>query len=225
MTNDFKALEQRLEYVFSDPGLLRQALTHRSADALNNERLEFLGDSILNLTIAAALYDLSPGATEGELTRIRSSLVKRDALVAIAKDLDISAHIKLGQGERRSGGQRRESIQADAVEAILGAVLLDGGIVVCQQLIRRLYSSRLTNLPDAEKLKDPKTRLQEYLQARSMGLPEYHIARESGKDHEKYFEVNCRITDDQIISGLGSSRRKAEQDAANKALDQLINEQ
>lgn len=225
MTNDFKALEQRLEYVFSDPGLLRQALTHRSADALNNERLEFLGDSILNLTIAAALYDLSPGATEGELTRIRSSLVKRDALVAIAKDLDISAHIKLGQGERRSGGQRRESIQADAVEAILGAVLLDGGIVVCQQLIRRLYSSRLTNLPDAEKLKDPKTRLQEYLQARSMGLPEYHIARESGKDHEKYFEVNCRITDDQIISGLGSSRRKAEQDAANKALDLLINEQ
>jgi len=223
LTNSLKDLQQDIGYEFSDEKLLQQALTHRSAGATNYERLEFLGDSILNFTITSALYSQQMDATEGELSRLRASLVNKDVLYEIATALDIGQYLSLGQGERRSGGQKRKSIQADAVEAIFGSVLLDGGIESCQALILRLYNRRLSNLPDAELLKDPKTRLQEFLQGRGMGLPDYQVLSESGKDHEKYFEVACKVADLEMIRGQGKSRRKAEQDAAEKTLTRLSN--
>lgn len=217
-------MEQRLGYQYSDLELLRQALTHRSVGAENNERLEFLGDSILNLCITQELYDLRPEANEGELSRMRASLVNRDALAGIANQLELSSFIQLGQGERRSGGQRRESIQSDTVEAIFGSIFMDGGYEQCRSLILRLYASQLDNLPDAEALKDPKTRLQELLQSQGQGLPEYQIILETGKDHEKRFEVNCLVAGNEVSTGQGNSRRKAEQAAAEKALTQLLNQ-
>jgi len=213
-----------LGYQFSDASLLQQALTHRSASSRNNERLEFLGDSVLNFTITQLLYDNKPDAAEGDLSRTRASLVNRDTLAEIANELGLHEYILLGQGERRSGGRRRESILADAVEAIFGAVLLDGGFESCRELIAKRYEDRLANLPDAESLKDPKTRLQEYMQARSMGLPNYELLSESGKDHEKKFEIACSVSGIDMVTGLGSSRRKAEQDAAVKALAGLNRE-
>lgn len=225
MKHILEKLQQALGYHFARIDYLEQALTHRSAAAINNERLEFLGDSILNFSIAQKLYDCRPDATEGELSRIRASLVNREALTGLASRLDLEAHIRLGQGEKQSGGQRRASIQSDAVEAILGAVLLDGGFEACRDLIDRLYESHFEHLPDAEDLKDPKTRLQEYMQSRGLGLPRYIVASETGKDHAKQFEVSCDAAELHTVIGMGSSRRKAEQAAASKMLEQFINEQ
>jgi ribonuclease-3 len=215
-------LQQALGYDFTKIEWLEQALTHRSVGPVNNERLEFLGDSILNFCITRKLFSFRPDASEGELSRIRASLVNRDALTGLAAQLELEKFIKLGRGEKQSGGQRRTSIQADAVEAILGAVLLDGGFDNCRELISHLYQSHFEHLPDAEDLKDPKTRLQEYLQSRRLGLPEYSVTNETGKDHAKRFEVSCEAADFQAAAGIGSSRRKAEQAAASKMLEQFV---
>lgn len=211
----------KLGYRFSDTGLLEQALTHRSAGNRNNERLEFLGDSILNFTITRELFDLRPDAPEGDLSRIRASLVNRETLAEIATELELTAHLRLGQGERKSGGQRRNSIQANTVEALFGAILLDSDMESCRRVILTLYRERLGNLPDAESLKDPKTRLQEHLQSRGTELPEYRIVQETGKDHKKHFEVHCIVAGMEPVAGEGSSRRKAEQQAATRALSLL----
>jgi len=223
LSHSLQKLQQVLGYGFAKTELLEQALTHRSVGAVNNERLEFLGDSILNFCITRKLFSFRPDASEGELSRIRASLVNRDALAGLAAELQLEQCIKLGRGEKQSGGQRRTSIQADAVEAILGAVLLDGGFDACRELISRLYQSHFEHLPDAEDLKDPKTRLQEYLQSRRLGLPEYSVTSETGKDHAKRFEVSCEAADFQTVTGTGFSRRKAEQAAAGKMLEQFVN--
>ena len=223
MTDSLENLQSRLGYSFKQIDYLHQALTHRSAGPVNNERLEFLGDSILNFCITRRLFSLRPDASEGELSRIRASLVNREALADLASSLQLSSIIKLGRGEQQSGGQRRRSIQADVVEAILGAVLIDGGFEACRDLITRLYHDHFENLPDAESLKDPKTRLQEYMQSRGMGLPKYSVTSEQGKDHAKQFEVVCEAMQLPAVTGSGSSRRKAEQVAASKMLEQFIN--
>lgn len=223
MSQSLKNLQQALEYDFTKIELLEQALTHRSVGPINNERFEFLGDSVLNFCITRKLFSLRPNASEGELSRIRASLVNREALAGLASRLELEKCIRLGRGEKQSGGQRRASIQADAVEAIFGAVLVDGGFDQCRELISRLYQTHFEDLPDAEDLKDPKTRLQEYLQSRRLGLPEYSVTSETGKDHAKRFEVSCKAADFQTATGIGTSRRKAEQAAASKMLEQFIN--
>ncbi|MCW8963215.1 MAG: ribonuclease III [Gammaproteobacteria bacterium] len=223
MTDSLDNLQHALGYSFNKIEYLEQALTHRSVGPVNNERLEYLGDSVLNFCITRRLFGLRPDANEGDLSRIRASLVNREALASIATALDLSANIRLGRGEKQSGGQRRASIQSDAVEAILGAVLLDGGFDVCSALIDRLYQSHFEYLPDAQDLKDPKTRLQEYLQSRGLGLPCYTVTSETGKDHARNFEVSCEAAGYKTVQGMGSSRRKAEQAAASKMLEQLEN--
>ncbi len=213
---------QALNYQFSDLALLRTALTHRSADSQNNERLEFLGDALLSLIIAEDLFQRFPYAREGELTRMRSGLVKGDTLADIARQLKLGGLLTLGGGELKSGGWRRSSILADAVEAIIGATYLDGGSKACKALILHLFDSRLQALSLKTVQKDPKTLLQEYLQARRQSLPEYCVLNVSGEAHEQYFEVECRVAD--LIpptEGNGNSRRYAEQMAASKALDLL----
>lgn len=221
MPAELAKLQTALGYQFKDDHLLVLALCHRSAGASNNERLEFLGDSILNFCITEALYHLKPDATEGELSRIRASLVNGNSLAELASQFSLGDYLKLGHGERRSGGKRRKSILADALEALFGAVLLDGGHEQCRQLILAIYDSSLQNLPDAETLKDPKTRLQEYLQGRGQELPQYEVVDESGKDHQKKFVVNCHVNGTDVVSATGSSRRKAEQQAAQLMFETL----
>ena len=216
------ALSARLEYTFKDPALLSEALTHRSVGATNNERLEFLGDGVLNFVIADKLFRMYPQMREGDLSRLRASLVNRDSLADISRELDLGAYIKLGAGELKSGGHRRASILADALESILGAVYCDSGFEVCQNLILRLYSHKLNNLPDVQSLKDAKTRLQELLQSRQQGLPEYSVLEVSGKAHAQEFLIECKIqTLNVATQGKGKSRRKAEQVAAELAFEQL----
>jgi len=215
-------LIKALEYSFKDQQLLKDALTHRSASSNNNERLEFLGDSILNFVIAAELFKRYPNSSEGDLSRLRASLVKKEGLVLIASDLSLGDYLTLGSGEMKSGGFRRDSIQADAVEAIFGAVYLDSGFEPCQQLILRLYQNQLNNAPDPATLKDPKTRLQELLQGRKLPLPKYELLDVSGKSHQQTFYISCLIDELSIATkGKDSSRRKAEQKAALKAIDEL----
>ena len=215
-------LIKSLEYSFKDQQLLTEALTHRSASSNNNERLEFLGDSVLNFVIAAELFKQYPDSPEGDLSRLRASLVKKDGLVMIARDLNLGEYLTLGSGEMKSGGHRRDSIQADAVEAIFGAVYLDSGFESCQQLILRLYQKQLKNAPDPATLKDPKTQLQELLQGRKLPLPVYEVLDISGKSHQQTFQVNCLIEELSIVTeGKASSRRKAEQKAALKAIEEL----
>ncbi len=213
---------EALGHLFTDPSLLAQALTHRSANASNNERLEYLGDAILNFSLTYELYSRFPKATEGELSRMRASLVKGETVADLAQDLNLGQHIELGLGERRSGGQRRNSILADAMEAVFGAVLLDSDAETCKSLIIQLYQSRIDNLPSPEELKDPKTRLQEYLQARGLALPKYNLIQTSGAGHAQQFVIECSTSlfDDATV-GEGSSRRKAEQDAAQKSLTRI----
>jgi len=216
-------LERSLDYTFDDQGLLQQALTHRSAGSRNNERLEFLGDAILGGVIAAELYRRYPGAKEGELSRLRANLVRRESLAEIAQTLDLGSCLTLGTGERKSGGHRRDSILSDTVEALLGAIFLDSGFTVCQSCILRLFSARLDSLSDVASLKDAKTRLQEYLQSRHQPLPEYTVKAVSGEAHAQFFRVEC-IVDGIGLSpgkGQGSSRRQAEQDAAEDLLARL----
>ena len=208
-----------IDYRFTDPQLLLEALTHRSMGSSNYERLEFLGDSVLSLVISSRLFELRPDATEGDLSRMRARLVRGVSLAELASELDLGKQIMLGEGELKSGGFRRASILADAFEAVLGAIFLDGGFNACRQVIIDLFDPLIANLPDIEELKDPKTRLQEWLQARARPLPEYELQREAGADHAKKFYVTCRIPDDEtVFEASGSSRRKTEQAAAQQVL-------
>ena len=215
-------LQQGLGYRFSDPTLLRLALTHRSVAGGNNERLEFLGDSVVNHIIAEHLFHQFPDASEGEMSRMRAALVKGDTLAQLAVELGMGAHLRLGPGERRSGGHRRESILADALEAVIGAILLDAGIERCRECVLSWYAGRLETLSVDTVSKDPKTALQEYLQGRQWPLPEYILQSVDGEDHAQNFHVICRLTQPELAAeGDGSSRRKAEQAAAADALKQL----
>jgi ribonuclease-3 len=213
-----------LGYCFTDPVLLLCAVTHCSAAKENNERLEFLGDSILNFLIADFLYGRFPQAQEGELSRLRATLVKGETLAELARELEIGDHLILGLGELKSGGYRRTSILADAFEAVVGAVYLDGGLEVCRRLVASLYQDRLEALTSEALLKDPKTRLQEYLQARQLPLPEYQVSAVSGESHDQIFQVQCIISELPSRIGTGRSRRKAEQDAATQVLELLLAE-
>ena len=215
-------LYNTLQYKFKDVGLFHRALTHRSATGANNERLEFLGDAVLDLVISEAVFDARPAAQEGDLSKLRSSLVKDTTLAALASDLGIGAYLVLGSGEQKSGGHRRESILADALEAIFGAVYLDSGIETARQMIRSVFETRLKELPDAKDLRDPKTRLQEWLQSRGMALPDYQLANVTGKAHKQRCEVSCSVTGvSEPTRGVSTSRRKAELQAAARMLEAL----
>lgn len=212
-------LAAALGHHFSDATLLRQALTHRSYGSSNNERLEFLGDSVLNCAIAGALYQRFGAINEGELSRHRARLVRQETLAGIAQSLSLGDHLLLGEGELKSGGNKRPSILADALEAVLGAVFLDAGFDAANALIGRLYAPVLDALNPTEADKDPKTTLQEILQARRLALPRYGLVRTLGEAHAQEFEVECLIPELSIrCTGSGSSRRIAEQNAALQAI-------
>ena len=222
--NAINALLKKLEYSFNDLMLLDEALTHRSFSAKNNERLEFLGDGILNFVIADELFKAYSDVQEGDLSRLRANLVNKESLAVIAKKLNLGDVIKLGSGELKSGGFRRPSILADAVESILGAVYCDGGFQPARDLIVRLYAERLSSPTDLQSLKDPKTQLQELLQSRRFSLPLYQVTDITGQAHAQVFHVKCTIEKMEIeVNGEGKSRRKAEQVAADKAI-QRVNE-
>ncbi len=212
-------LEKTLHYRFHDAGLFVQALTHRSATGPNNERLEFLGDAVLDFVISDALFYIRPDADEGDLSKLRASLVKDTTLAELAVNLGLGEHLILGSGERKTGGHRRESILADALEAIFGAVYLDSGYDAAKDIIDRVFEQRLAALPDAADLRDPKTRLQEWLQARKLSLPAYDLVSVTGKDHRQKFVVSCTVIElSQTTEGQSTSRRKAEQRAARDML-------
>jgi len=218
-------LKKSLNYEFRDTDLLRFALTHRSAAGGNNERLEYLGDAVLDTVISEIIFHARPEADEGALSRLRSYLVKDSALAELATELGIGRHIILGPGEKKTGGHRRESILADALEALFGAVYLDSGFDAARALICSAYGERLRSLPDLTDLRDPKTALQEYLQARQLALPEYKMEKVSGKAHQQSFEVSCSVAGyGRHSTGLGGSRRDAEQQAAEKMLAMLASE-
>ena len=221
-SNAIDALLKKLEYSFDDIELLNEALTHRSYAAVNNERLEFLGDGILNFVIAHELFKRYPEVQEGDLSRLRANLVNKESLAVIANQLKLGDVIRLGSGELKSGGFRRPSILADAVESIFGAVYCDGGFEPCRELIVRLYSSRLASPTDLQSLKDPKTQLQELLQSRRYALPDYQVTDITGQAHAQVFHVKCSIEKMHIeVNGEGKSRRKAEQIAAEKAIAEV----
>jgi len=209
------ALQQRLQHTFRDPALLVQALTHRSFSSEHNERLEFLGDSVLNLAVAGLLYERLADQAEGDLSRVRANLVKQETLHQLALGLGLSEAIRLGEGEARSGGSKRPSILADALEAVIGAVYLDEGFASAQTLVRRLFQAVEITPQMQAAAKDPKTELQEWLQGRRMKLPVYRVAGTLGAAHKQTFEVECEIPDlGQVERGIGASRRAAEQAAA-----------
>ncbi len=214
--------EAKFGYVFQDQRLLEQALTHRSASAAHNERLEFLGDAVLGLVITMALYKLKPDAREGSLSRFRAALVCGETLAEIAGDFEFGGVIQMGSGEQRTGGHQRQSVLANALEAFFGAVLLDGGYPAAEQVIEHVYADRLEHLPEETALKDPKTRLQEWLQARQLPPPEYQLLDVSGAAHAQRFRVSCCTGAlEKETAGSGTSRRRAEQAAATAALEQL----
>lgn len=215
-------LRERLGYVFNQPQLLQRALTHRSYAPENNERLEFLGDSVLGCVIAKYLYDSYPQLSEGELSRLRSNLVREDTLALLAQQLDLGSHLRLGEGELKSGGFRRPSILADAMEALFGAVLLDGGFAAAEEVVLGLFVPYLTKIDVQTLGKDAKTLLQEYLQGKHIPLPNYSVIATQGQAHEQSFEVECTIPSLKIATrGAGSSRRSAEQQAAQAAYQQI----
>jgi ribonuclease III len=215
-------VHERLGYSPRDVALFRAALTHRSAQGQNNERLEFLGDAVLSLVIAQQLYTAFPHASEGDLSRLRARLVSREPLAEVAAALGLGAVLQLGSGELKSGGFRRQSILADALEALCGAVFLDSGLHAVEAVIERLFAARVAALPAPEALKDAKTRLQEHLQARSLTLPRYVVLGIEGEDHAQTFRVSCEVPDLNLrVEGDGSSRRRAEQQAAERMLAQL----
>jgi ribonuclease-3 len=218
-------LQTRLGYTFGQAALLQQALTHRSFSADHNERLEFLGDSVLNLAVSHMLYAQLSTLPEGDLSRVRANLVKQDTLHQLAKTLQLPAVMRLGEGEMRSGGQSRPSILADALEAIIGAVYLDGGYADAQALVAGLFA-KVDIKPDMQAVgKDPKTELQEWLQGRKLGLPKYTVVGTSGAAHRQQFEVSCEVTElRQTQQGSGASRRAAEQAAAAALLPILKSE-
>ncbi len=214
-----------LGYTFNNPDLLVTALTHRSRGMNHNERLEFLGDSIVNFVIAEALFNQFETASEGELSRWRASLVNREALADLARQLNLGEHLLLGPGELRSGGQQRESILSCAMEAIIGAIYLDGGFVAAQNRIMHWYQDKLSKLLSAAEHKDPKTVLQEFLQAKRLPLPVYSVDKITGEAHQQTFYVKCHIEGvAQTSVGQGTSRRRAEQDAAQSMLGLLKND-
>jgi ribonuclease-3 len=212
-----------LGYTFRDPALALRALTHRSRSADHNERLEFLGDSVLNLVISTELFERYRELAEGELTRLRASLVNKPALAALARELELGPHLRLGEGELKSGGFDRDSILADALEALFGAVYRDGGLEPARQVILRLYEGSLARLDPRAVPKDPKTQLQEHLQKRSLPTPTYQVTSVSGEAHSQHFVVECRVAGlSQPVTGQGGSRRTAEQEAASRALELLV---
>lgn len=215
----------KLSYRFRDPALAELALTHRSVGKPNNERMEFLGDALLGVMVAELLYDAHPNASEGELSRLRAQLVNGQALAVIARELELGDGLKLGPGELKSGGFRRDSILADAFEALLAAVYLDGGFEACREVVRSLFKDRVAAIPRSSK--DAKTRLQEWLQGRGLPLPQYELKDAHGEDHAKTFDVFCAISEPRVIhaEGHGGSRRAAEQDAAETVLRQLLDAQ
>lgn len=219
-------LSRRIGYEFRDPTLLELALTHRSCGKRNNERLEFLGDSIVNFVIADALYARFPAAREGQLSRLRARLVKGETLAEIARELKLGDYLRLGSGELKSGGFRRDSILADATEAVMGAIYLDSDLECCRGFILRWFEERLDELDLNESLKDSKTRLQEHLQSRRLALPEYELVAVEGEAHSQTFHIRCHVTGlSGPTEGVGSSRRQAEQESARKALVELQLEQ
>lgn len=208
-------LKNSLDYKFNDVRLLEQSLTHRSAPGDNNERLEFLGDAVLDFVISEVVFRAYPFAPEGDLSRLRASLVKDVTLSELAADLGLGEHLILGSGERKTGGHRRESILADALEAIFGAVFLDAGFDTAWKVIESAFGERLHNFPSIEELRDPKTRLQEWLQARQKGLPIYELVNVSGQAHLQTFEVSCSVSGvEKATNGNGTTRRNAEQESA-----------
>ena len=216
------AFQHRLGYRFANSGLLAEALTHRSFGQPNNERFEFLGDSILNCVISVALFARFGQLREGELSRVRASLVRQDALYRIALELDLGDALRLGEGELKSGGARRPSILADALEAVLAAVFLDAGFEVAQSVIDRLYERLLAEVDPGRPSKDPKTALQEWLQGRKLALPTYSMVQAFGEAHAQEFEVACEVPKYGIRTlGRGPSRRMAEQQSAELALAEL----
>jgi len=217
-------LEQALAHAFARTDLLRQALTHRSHSSPHNERLEFLGDSVLNCTVASLLYRHFPALKEGELSRLRASLVRQETLAEIAVDLGLGDKLRLGEGELKSGGFRRPSILADALEAIFGAIYLDGGFDAASRTIERLYHCRIEAIDPRQSGKDAKTALQEWLQGRRFSLPHYELQETHGEAHAQEFVVLCSIPAiDLQVTGRGPSRRAAEQEAAQAALAKLTN--
>ncbi|MGH8127517.1 MAG: ribonuclease III [Gammaproteobacteria bacterium] len=215
-------LGKRLGYRFAESGTAEQALTHRSAGPVHNERLEFLGDAAIGLAVADMLYTEWPDLAEGDLTRMRSSLVNSEALARLARTLDLGELIMMGVGEQHGGGFQRRSTLEDVFEAVIGAVFVDGGYDAAREVLGRLFAEPLNDLPDPELLKDPKTRLQEVLQARSIALPEYCLTASSGPDHAREFSAECRIEAMHLTGcGRGSSRRRAEQAAADDVLSRL----
>ena len=222
MIRSLDDLSRSLGYRFQDAALLQEAVTHRSAGSRNNERLEFLGDAVLGYVIAEALFAQFPEASEGQLSRLRASLVKRETLAAIARDLGLGDYLSLGSGELKSGGFRRDSILADALEAIFGAIVQDAGFATCRTTILGLFAERLGGLSAADGRKDPKTRLQEHLQSRKLELPVYSVQEITGKAHNQLFIIECRVEDlERSSQGRGSNRRRAEQAAAQAMLAQL----
>ena len=225
MTSRARWAETKLHYRFNDTSLLDQALTHRSASKDNNERLEYLGDSFLSYAIARCLYEMRPADTEGDLSRARAALVKQGTLAELGLELGIDSEIILGQGELRSGGARRGAVLADAVEALIGAVLLDGGAAAAEAVVRSLFAEQLEKLPAAAALKDAKTNLQEWLQGNGLRLPAYTVESVHGRDHEQTFVVSCEVEEKHAhTTGRGPSRRLAEQQAAAAMLAVLTGE-
>ncbi len=216
-------LFKRIGYEFQDPALAELALTHRSCGAHNNERLEFLGDSILNFTIAEALFKQFPDAKEGQLSRLRSQMVKGETLAEIAREFDMGPCLNLGEGEMKSGGHRRDSILADVVEAIIGAIHIESGITAAQERILSWYQARLSAICLDESVKDPKSQLQEFLQSRRAPLPKYEVVAVTGEAHAQQFTVECRVSLlKEAVSAQATNRRIAEKQAASEVLRLLL---
>lgn len=222
MPADLDTLQQRLSYRFANPQLAQQALTHRSAGRDNNERLEFLGDALLDFVIAEILYEQHPDAQEGELSRLRARMVNKSALAHIGRELDLGNLVRLSSGEAKSGGKQRDSILADTVEALIAAVYLDGGLGPCKSLVDRLTSALQTRYQQVADARDAKTRLQEFLQANGHDLPRYQVTGVAGEAHAQIFHVQCQCGMlAEPTAGSGRSKRKAEQEAAQLALQML----
>ena len=223
MSESLKQLEKRLNYSFSDKKLLELALTHRSANSGNNERLEYLGDAILGFLVADVLFTELPDVAEGVLTRKRASLVKKESLANLARKLELGEFIRLGAGERKSAGWRRDSILSNTLEALIGAIYLDGGIDNCRNFVTGIYSELLASPDLRESTKDSKTELQEYLQARKLPLPQYRVVAEEGEPHKRIFSVECRVEPlEKPVIANGKSKRVAEQQAALQALQLIL---
>lgn len=220
--NPLADFEASIGYRFRDAALLEQALTHRSYGSPHNERLEFLGDSVLGCIMAEALYARFPGLSEGQLTRMRAALVREETLSDAARALDLAAAVRLGEGERAHGGEIRASILADALEAVLGAIFVDGGYAAARDVVLALYASRLAQVDPQGPRKDPKTRLQEFLQAQRKSRPEYRVLQVHGAAHRQTFDVECLVVDlGARATGSGSSRQRAEQQAAAALLESI----